>query len=276
VVPTSGRDELLADCLETLVAQDYPSRLFEVVVVANGPETHTAPRAAPPVVRVEHLGTADANAARNHGIQVAHGELVCLVDDDVLAPRGWLRALVAGAVRSGAACVGGGVRPRFEHSRPRYCERHVASMLTLEASDRDVETREVWGCNMAVRREAIATAGPFRERMALSQEWEWQQRLLVAGGRIVLVPDAWVWHRRLESDLGFARQVRENFRRGLLIGSTDRSLSPGRTAAKAAKAALHGLTSGCSCGLVEASRRLGVLCGRAASPRSLGMRDGGG
>ena len=36
VVPTHGRPAPLADCVETLLAQDYPADRYEVLVVENG------------------------------------------------------------------------------------------------------------------------------------------------------------------------------------------------------------------------------------------------
>src|SRR3954453_14788535 len=60
------------------------------------------------------------NAARNAGARIAEAGLIALTDDDVFAPREWLRALVEGARRHPDAHVfGGPIRGRFEGPAPR-------------------------------------------------------------------------------------------------------------------------------------------------------------
>src|SRR5690242_9239107 len=94
VVPTVNRHGTLADCVASLEAQDYPADRFEIVLIH---------------------GCRDANAARNLGVRRARGDLICFVDDDVVAPSGWLPALISGVSRNpDAGCLGGAIRPRFE------------------------------------------------------------------------------------------------------------------------------------------------------------------
>ena len=155
---------MLGDCLETLRRQDYPQESFEVLVVHNGVaaertrarfEDETAPF-------VRHLTqrVADANAARNLGISAARGELICFVDDDVLAPPEWLGALVDGLHRHPAAdCAGGPVRPEYECEPPRTCDRHDLVSIVLDHGQHETQIGEVWGCNMAVRRGAFTRVG---------------------------------------------------------------------------------------------------------------------
>ena len=71
------------------------------------------------------------------------------------------------------------------------------------------------GANMALRRAAIEKIGSFNELLSgAGDESEWELRLLAAGGRIVYLPDAWVWHRRTARDLQLWRLLRSQFRRG--------------------------------------------------------------
>jgi glycosyltransferase involved in cell wall biosynthesis len=272
VVPTANRLEPLRRCLDSLRAQEYPQDRFEIVVVHNG-EHRDSIRArledeAGPAVRHLTLAGADANAARNFGISAARGDPICLVDDDVVAPGPWLRALVEGLLRhTEADCAGGPVRPLFDRAPPRTCDRHELRSEVLDEGDREGQVGEVWGGNMAVRRAAIARVGPFRPGLARSQEWEWQQRLLAAGGSIVYVPDAGLLHVRSAADVALGTLVRETFLRGYLVGR----LRPRKRAwllpARAATALSHAARRRCTVGLTDAARRVGELCGTVAAIR---------
>jgi glycosyltransferase involved in cell wall biosynthesis len=266
VIPTAGRAALLADCLSGLVAQDYPGERHEILVVENGPRDGTEERvAAVATGRVDyhHCRRKDANTARNAGVAAASGELVCFVDDDALIPETWLSELVAGAQRHPAAeCVGGPVRARLEGAPPRVCDRHAVAGIALREPPADTEVGEVWGGNMAIRASALARIGPFREGLSCQQEWEWQQRLLRAGGGIVLIPPAWLWHRRTAADLHTGRLVGEFFRRGWTKASLGFPVDLRWTAGRARRNLGHGVRERCTTGFTEAARDAGLISRR--------------
>ena len=90
VVPTVGRSALLAACLEALRRDG--GRELEIVVVDQAPSPLALPAGlADRVLRPgRNLGFA---AAANRGISAARGELVAVVNDDLLIEPGWLAAL---------------------------------------------------------------------------------------------------------------------------------------------------------------------------------------
>jgi hypothetical protein len=130
---------------------------------------------------------------------------------------------------------------------------------------------------MALRREALVLAGPFREGLPLAQEWEWQRRLMAAGGSMVYLPGAWLWHRRSRSDLRVPSLVREFYARGHMIGrltlGDGGSLPPRRLiATRALRALWHGAAARCMRGLTDGARQAGLLRAtlgpKAGGPRS--------
>ncbi|MDX6674966.1 MAG: hypothetical protein QOH11_2384 [Solirubrobacteraceae bacterium] len=274
VVPTAARTRLLADCLRTLLAQDYPADRYEVIVAHNGRADgpplpgDLQEREEPPALRHLRIARRDANAARNAGLRAARGDPICLVDDDVLIPGGWLRTVVDGARRHpSAGCLGGPVRPRFEASEPRTCDCHELAGARLDEGPSDAVVDEVWSCNMAIRRGSLERVGALREGLAVVHESEWEGRLHQAGGTIVYLPDAWLWHRRLSSDVAPWSLVRDNFRLGYSVVALGQRHPAGRACRTAAASLAHAVGHRCTRGLTDAMRALGSLSAIAAGRR---------
>lgn len=112
VIPTRDRVDLLRTCLGTLLEKtDYPD--LEILVVDNG---STDPGALAylrtltldPRVRVlRRPGPFNFSALNNSAVEEATGELVCLLNNDIeVVEPGWLRAMVAHALRPEVGCVG--------------------------------------------------------------------------------------------------------------------------------------------------------------------------
>ena len=188
------------------------------------------------------------NAARNTGVRESGGALIAFVDDDVLAPQGWLEALAEGARRhQHAEAFGGPIRARFEGRPPRGCGREQPPITTLDLGAQDREVDFVWGANFAVRRSAIERVGPFDEGIVQphGDEEEWLERLRGAGGRIVYLAAAGLDHRRTAEDARLRPLARAAYARGRGARASDRRRgrqpSLGRRAARAGRLRLaHG------------------------------------
>src|SRR4029450_12753212 len=106
IVPTRHRPDYPRVALESLSMQDVDSNGYEVLVVDDGPSAATrevaeqvAQRTGARIGYVEREGVPALNPARNTGIAVAESNFLVFVDDDVEAPKGWLRELLAGRSR---------------------------------------------------------------------------------------------------------------------------------------------------------------------------------
>ena len=231
VVPTKDRPGYLEVTLRSLRDQDLPDS-YELIVVDDGddPGTRAAAHAAGARL-LRPRGGHGPNTARNTGIEDAAAELIALVDDDVHAPRGWLRALVEGAARhSDADALGGPIRARFEGPAPRACGREEPPITSLDLGPSDREAELVWSANMLLRRAAWERVGPLDERFSTGgDEEEWLRRLRAAGGRVVYVADAELFHRRVGDDARLRSLMRSAYRRGRNMRAYDgmRGTEPG-------------------------------------------------
>src|SRR5690606_20411702 len=92
------------------------SAAFEVVLVDNDPDASALEclRALnDPRVAVVHEPRAGVANARNAGLRAAKGELIAFLDDDEIAPAGWLAELLRVQAEHNADVVFGPVRTRL-------------------------------------------------------------------------------------------------------------------------------------------------------------------
>jgi glycosyltransferase involved in cell wall biosynthesis len=270
-IPTFNRAALLRECLRSLAMQDYPRDRFEIIVVDDGSTDSTAA-----VVRssedVHYLRQSHAwlNVARNSAVREARGEVIAFLDDDVLVPSSWLAALGRGVrAHPHGGCFGGQIRLRLEGDVPRHCGRHPLGESELNLGDTTHETDFVWGANMAVTRQALELAGSFDESLPWlpNEELEWQHRFRLAGGSIVYLPDAWVWHRRSAEDgrLGVGSLLRRHFERGLgqasFFAATGRPSRLRDPLLRLPRPLAHAVARRCWWGVFEAAGHAGLFYG---------------
>src|SRR4051794_23165797 len=185
VVPTAGRTSLRA-LLESLAAQDGP--MPGRVVLADDRRGHSATDGLAACVPaallsrtliVRSFGRGPA-AARNAGWRAAGGPWVAFLDDDVLLPAGWARALAADLAGLPGDVAGsqGRVRVPLTAGRaPTDWERNVAALEDARWATAD----------LAYRRRALAQIEGFDERFprAYREDADVGLRLLDAGLCIV-------------------------------------------------------------------------------------------
>jgi glycosyltransferase involved in cell wall biosynthesis len=270
LVPTYNRAHLLDRALESLTTQAYSA--YEVVVVSDGSTDATDEVVGrwverDPKVRYEPIAHGGLNTARNAALAAARGELLCFVDDDVVAPPGWLAALVRGYLAyPDAGAFGGPIRLSLERPPPRTCGREELGETVLDAGDEVCEPSVLYGSNLAVTRAAVELVGPFDVTIPSSgDEEEWLRRLRTAGRRALYLPDAEVLHRRTAEDLRLRNLMRKRYARGRDQVTFDRKVGNPVSARAEARQVLasvaHSAKSRCALGLVGAAGAAGRLVG---------------
>lgn len=214
VVCTRDRIDLLTGCLGSLDGQTLADGdRVDLIVVDNGSTDGTRgwltrwAAADPERRRVVHEPVAGLSRARNAGLAAAGGEVVLFLDDDAVAPRGWVAAHLAAYRREpGTTAVGGPVVLTWPEGRPRWLTPGLEHWYS--ALDHGDEARPFppphgpYGTNMSMRRADVVAAGGFAERLGRrgrklgsGEEAELWSRLWAAGGSIVYDPATLVLHR---------------------------------------------------------------------------------
>jgi GT2 family glycosyltransferase len=112
IVPTRDRADLLETCLDGLWRTDFPGE-HEIIIVDNGssePRTKQLLKDLTSSGRgrvIEQPGPFNFAALTNAGVDIARGDFVCLLNNDIeiVAPD-WLQRMVALAVRDDVGAVG--------------------------------------------------------------------------------------------------------------------------------------------------------------------------
>ena len=200
VVPTFQRPRVLARTLDALLATEYPTDRFEIIIVDDGndPETRAVVgQARAGAVRTRLLPGAGrgAAAARNQGAQEASGDFVVFVDDDILVPpRHLLAQLEVRAVYGD--CISGA--DWWEFSPDVASDLRMSPIgryrLALEQSYRKPGARR-WSvqaglatAHLTLRRDHFNDLGGFDERFPRAgvEDWEFCLRARERGHALIL------------------------------------------------------------------------------------------
>ena len=219
IVPTRDRARSLKLLLESFDRLDPPPVPYEIIVADNG-STDDTPRilaewrtAGPnrDSVRVVEPGK---SRAVNTAIARSRGDLIAMVDDDVVAEPRWLAEVWDYFTRHDCAAAQGSVvwPPEAMADPALYAllDRY-RTIVHLDLPPDTVRTR-LTGANMTVRRHTFAVVGTFNEAIGpgaagLSEDNELADRILRHGGWIGYMSLARVIH-----EIDRARLTEEYFR----------------------------------------------------------------
>jgi Glycosyl transferase family 2 len=204
VVAAYNAAATLGSCLESLRTLNYPD--YETIVVDDGSTDATAAiaeQAGAHAVRVDHRGLA---GARNAGVDAATGQVIAFIDADARCDRDWLYHLVEAITRRDLAAVGGGnFAPGARAARAAALA--AAPGIPCEVRAGDDRLAQLCGCNMALRKSALAVVGGFDPAFtAAGDDVDLSWRLTACGEILGHAPGATVTHERRATLAAYLRQ----------------------------------------------------------------------
>jgi GT2 family glycosyltransferase len=220
ILPTKNRPRLLADAVRTLLAQTVVPQEIVVVDQSAGDEGRRlvrelvagvpAPR-RPALVYVWDPAISGAAAARNAGLDLARGELVVFVDDDVVPAADVLERLLQHYARSPELA---GIAPVITNYPPPGRVLRLADALFCLGPFRDERQPVYWhwrryagalvpvrmftGAMMSFRRTAVeGLRFDARYRAAsVGEDVDLCWALGARGGRLAIATDAHIVHEK--------------------------------------------------------------------------------
>lgn len=205
VVPLYNREDMIADTIESVIAQDTTASL-EIIVIDDGStddsfavverlqEKHSN-------ILLERRSNGGVCSARNIGFSLAKGEFIQFLDsDDLLHCTKFARqlsVLLSNAQADICTCNSvflnedGAETPGFELD-PAFSQENFLS---------SVFSKNLWHLHAPLyRRQAIERIGLWNEDLKCLEDWEYSCRAAIAGCQIVHVPEALAIVRQHEGE----------------------------------------------------------------------------
>jgi len=218
IIPTFRRPARAVAAVQSALAQAWTGE-FEIVLVDNDPAASAmAPLRAVCDTRVTvvHEPEAGVASARNAGLRIARGEMIAFLDDDEVAPRAWLGALMRVQRLTGADVVFGPVRTKLA-APPQDHRDYFEAFFARQPKHAEGLIRTYYGCGCSlIRRAALPSAEPFSpKRNEIGGEDDLLfQEMQAKGARFAWAPDAWVWETPDPSRVTLTYTLRRAFAYG--------------------------------------------------------------
>jgi cellulose synthase/poly-beta-1,6-N-acetylglucosamine synthase-like glycosyltransferase len=205
IVPVRDGESTIGDCLDAILATDYPVDRREIVVVDNGSTDGTAAQIQSRSVRYLREPERGVSNARNRGIAGSTGDILAFVDADCLVESQWLTELVRPFADPEVGSVGGDLQHApATTAAQRQAERLLGNWQRFAFNSNPAYPITA---NAAYRRDVLERIGPFDPHMTRAQDVElglrFQER---SGRRLAYAENATARHRNRSTQLGFFRQ----------------------------------------------------------------------
>ena len=239
IVPVYNRPDEVDELLQSLCGQKVKD--FEVIIVEDGSKTPCKD------VCEKYAGILDLHyyykensgpgQSRNYGAERAQGEWLIVLDSDVVLPEGYLSAVSEklkvisdrysyplskeatdkgnhscnfSLLTCGFSAFGG---PDAAHPSFTPVQKAISYSMTsffttggIRGGKTKMDKFFPRSYNMGIRSEVYRELGGF-SRMRFGEDIDFSYRIVEAGYKTALIPEAWVWHKRRTDLRKFFRQV---------------------------------------------------------------------
>ena len=217
IVPVYNRPDEVDELLQSLCAQEEKD--FEVIIVEDGSQTPCEDVCRKYQDRLDLKYFMKPNSgpgqSRNYGAERARGQWLIVLDSDVVLPDGYLAAvserLHLSSSTSEIAAWGG---PDAAHPDFTPVQKAISYAMTSffttggirGGKGKKLDKFYPRSFNMGIRRDVYRELGGF-SKMRFGEDIDFSYRIVEAGYKTALLPEAWVWHKRRTDLKKFFRQV---------------------------------------------------------------------
>ena len=212
IVPVFNRPDEVDELLESLSNQTLKD--FEVIIVEDGSKKNCkdvcdkyADILALHYYAKENSGPGQS---RNYGAERASGDYLLILDSDVVLHEGYIQAVEDSLKETPAEAFGG---PDAAHPSFTPVQKAISYSMTsffttggIRGGKTKLDKFYPRSFNMGIRRDVYLQLGGF-SKMRFGEDIDFSYRIVEAGYKPRLFPEAWVWHKRRTDFRKFFRQV---------------------------------------------------------------------
>ena len=212
IVPVYNRPDEVDELLQSLCEQTVKD--FEVIIVEDGsinPCKDVCSKYAG-ILSLHYYAKENSGPgqSRNYGAERANGKYVIILDSDVVLPSGYLQAIEEELAQQPCEAFGG---PDAAHPDFTPVQKAISYSMTsffttggIRGGKAKLDKFYPRSYNMGVRHDVYLELGGF-SKMRFGEDIDFSYRIVEAGYKPRLFPDAWVWHKRRTDFRKFFRQV---------------------------------------------------------------------
>ena len=215
IIPVYNRPDELRELLESIALQQLSD--YEVIVIEDGSSltSEAVIHDFTPTIHSLHyhqVPNGGPSRARNIGVGYATGDYIIILDSDVVLPTGYLKA-VDTALRGQIIDAFGGPDAASDDFTPiqKAINYAMTSPLTTGGirggSASAMEQFKPRSFDLGCRRELYLHLGGFDESLRFGEDIDFSLRLIKAGAKTALIPEAFVYHKRRVDFRRFFKQV---------------------------------------------------------------------
>ncbi|NLV53727.1 MAG: glycosyltransferase [Bacteroidales bacterium] len=214
IIPVYNRPDEVDELLDSLTRQSIKD--FEVVVVEDGSTTPCKEVVEKYMgqLNIQYLSKKNGGPglARNYGVEHSKGEYVLILDSDCVLPEGYLSAIEKELTEHPCDAFGG---PDTAHESFTNVQKAISYSMTSFFTTGGIRGGKKKGAmdkfyprsfNMGMRREVYLKLKGF-SKMRFGEDIDFSYRIVEAGYKSRLFPEAWVWHKRRTDFDKFFKQV---------------------------------------------------------------------
>lgn len=212
IIPLYNRPDEIQELLESLVEQRVKN--FEVIVIEDG-STNDAKDIVMSFadkldVHYFFKENGGQGFARNYGFEKARGDWFIILDSDAIIPPHYFEAVNAFLDHSDVGLFGG---PDAAHDSFTPIQKAISYSMTslfttggIRGREKHVGTFHPRSFNMGVSRAAYEKVGGFKITR-MGEDIEYSIRIIDAGFKSALIPEAYIYHKRRTSMSQFYKQL---------------------------------------------------------------------
>lgn len=212
IVPVYNRPDEVDELLRSLTGQTMKD--FEVLIVEDGSQRdcREVVEKYKPQLNLKYFAKPNSGPgqSRNYGAQRAQGDMLIVLDSDVVLPQGYMEAVDDEMRRQPAVAFGG---PDASHPSFTNVQKAISYSMTsffttggIRGGKKKLDKFYPRSFNMGIRRDVYQQLGGF-SKMRFGEDIDFSYRIVEAGHQPRLFADAWVWHKRRTDFRKFFRQV---------------------------------------------------------------------
>ncbi len=200
IIPCRNEEKYIPYCLDSLLKNDYPKDLLEIIIVDGMSEDKT-PRITKKYskkysfIKILKNKNKITSTALNIGIKSSNGNYIMILSAHSFYPKNYISKIIKWHKLLNADCIGATLEPEIINNNKKSfsIKKVISNIFGVGTSYFRIGTKEAkivdtvaYGC---YKREIFNKIGLFNKKLIRNQDIELNKKIVLNGGKIYLIPD---------------------------------------------------------------------------------------